>query len=174
MNIRKLSIITLTLMAVSSSAVFADSISISDPLLVGAKAAAADNAPTVEEMLTYAIQDELLAKAEYNAILDAYGNQRVFSNILRAEETHIALLKPLLSDYAIPVAVEDGLPNPLLPTSLKEAYAIGVQAEIDNIAMYEDFLEKDLPADVKAVFVRLMNASKSHLKAFERNLSRYN
>jgi hypothetical protein len=49
-----------------------------------------------------------------------------------------------------------------------------VQAEIDNIAMYESFLEKELPADVAGLFAELKRASENHLRAFQNNLSRYN
>ena len=45
------------------------------------------------------------------------------------------------------------------PEEIKSALGIGVQAEIDNIAMYEAFLQTDLPADVRDVFERLTTAS---------------
>ena len=38
--------------------------------------------------------------------------------------------------------------------------------------MYDAFLKKDLPKDVRAVFTRLRDASKNHLAAFNRNLQR--
>ena len=37
-------------------------------------------------MLTYAIQDEYLAHAEYDYILKNFGDQRPASNIIKAEE----------------------------------------------------------------------------------------
>jgi Uncharacterized protein domain (DUF2202). len=40
--------------------------------------------------------------------------------------------------------------------------------------MYENFLKEDLDEDVKLVFERLLNASKNHLQAFERQVDRYN
>jgi len=57
---------------------------------LGAKAAAADENYTLEEMLTYAIQDEYLAKAEYAAIIDTFDVTRPYTNIIRAENNHIA------------------------------------------------------------------------------------
>jgi hypothetical protein len=48
----------------------------------------------------------------------------------------------------------------------------GVQAEIDNIAMYDSFLQQTLPEDVKLVFVELRDASKNHLASFQRQLKR--
>src|SRR6056297_1714817 len=61
----------------------------------GALGAKQDEDYTLEEMLIYAIQDEYLARAEYELIMNEFGEQRPFSNIIRAEEYHIELLKPL-------------------------------------------------------------------------------
>ena len=55
-----------------------------------------------------------------------------------------------------------------LPESLNEAYKAGVKAEIENIAMYERFLQQELPKDVRQVFESLKNASENHLRAFRR------
>jgi len=41
---------------------------------------------TLEEMLRYALQDEYLARAEYELIMKEYGTMRPFSNIMSAEE----------------------------------------------------------------------------------------
>ena len=58
-------------------------------------------------MLTYAIQDEYLAKAEYAKITEALGNVRPFANIINAEQTHIVALENLLKTYGIAVPVND-------------------------------------------------------------------
>ncbi|NCB36222.1 MAG: hypothetical protein EOM58_09285, partial [Clostridia bacterium] len=47
---------------------------------------------TLEQMLTYAMQDEYMAQAEYAAIIAAYGDNTPFANIINAEKTHVALL----------------------------------------------------------------------------------
>lgn len=133
----------------------------------GASAAMADTSLTLADMLTYALQDEYAAKAEYAAIQDAYGTVRPYSNIERSEDTHITLLKPLFTAYEISLPANDAAAHVVLPTSLAQSYAIGVDAEIRNIAMYEAFLSRDLPEDVRTVFERLMSASESHLAAFE-------
>ena len=50
-------------------------------------------------MLTYAIQDEYLALAEYELIIEKYGSMRPFSNIINSEKTHIDMfLKKELPD----------------------------------------------------------------------------
>lgn len=149
--------------AASTAAVMADEAAL------GAKAAQADQRVTIQEMLTYAIQDEYLARAEYSAIIQAFDVDRPFTNIIRAESSHIVELEPLLEAYQVPAAdVAAITAMAATPATLAEAYATGVIAEKDNIAMYESFLKQDLPADVRAVFENLRDGSLRHLAAFER------
>lgn len=139
---------------------------------IGAAAAKNDKDLTLSEMLTYSIQDEYLAHAEYEYILKTFGNQRPFSNIIKAEESHISMLKPILQKYNIEIPVDNSKDHLIIPKNINESLEAGVQAEIDNIAMYEQFLKLELPEDVKTLFVELMNASKSHLDAFQKNLNK--
>ena len=139
----------------------------------GAMGAEADKSPNLETMLTYAIQDEYLAKAEYELIMGEYGTIRPFSNIARAEEQHISYLLELFESLDLKVPEDTAGEHVVLPADLKSAFVTGVQAEIDNIAMYESFLSRELPDDVREVFESLMNASKNHLRAFRNNLRRY-
>lgn len=133
--------------------------------LTGAKAALADANPDLAAMLVYAMQDEQLALAEYRAIIAKMGAVRPFSNIVRAEESHVGYLEDLFAAHrvALPTAA---LPAPALPRDLAAALEAGRQAEIDNIAMYDRFLARTLPADVRQVFEQLKAASQNHLRAF--------
>jgi hypothetical protein len=141
--------------------------------LFGAKGAQQSSDPTLEQMLTYAIQDEYLARAEYRFIINEYGSIRPFSNIIQAEEQHINMLVPLFTKYGFAVPEDNAAEHIVVPKDLKEALETGVQAEIDNIGMYETFLNRPLPDDVRDVFERLKNASGNHLQAFRNALSRY-
>ncbi len=134
----------------------------------GTAGALADDSYRLEEMLTYAIQDEYLAQAKYTAIAEANNNANPFSNIAEAEATHINELLPLFEKNGIKVPVNDSSDRVTLPDSLAASYAMGIEGETQNISMYKRFLEEEvLPADVKAVFERLMAASEEHLQAFE-------
>ena len=126
---------------------------------------------TTEQMLTYAIQDEYFALAEYQAIIAKYGAARPFTNIMKAEQHHIDLLKPLFAAYEAALPENDAASQVALPETLTLAYETGVKAEIRNIAMYAAFLTQTLPADVKAVFTSLKAASENHLSSFERKSS---
>ncbi|BFM48229.1 DUF2202 domain-containing protein [Marinomonas sp. THO17] len=144
----------------------------------GADAAKQNKSPSIQQMLDYAIQDEYLARSEYELIMDKFGEQRPFSNIIRSEETHIKWLKEVYNNHSIPIPHDNSANHVELPKSLKDAFAIGVQAEIDNIAMYDSFLKNPLLEqadndDIKSTFTKLMQASKNHLSAFEKGLSRH-
>jgi hypothetical protein len=132
-----------------------------------------DETYTLDQMITMAITDEYLAHKEYEIILDAYGNINPFANIINAEVSHIQELLPLFEAYDVSVPVDNAASLVALPSTLQEAYEIGVQAEVNNIGMYESFLKQDLPQDVRDVFEALMAASENHLQAFSRNASKY-
>jgi hypothetical protein len=138
----------------------------------GAAGALSDTDLTTEEMLVYAMQDEHLAHGEYVHILTIFGNQNPFTNIIKAEEKHIADLGVLFGKYNVPVPEDASASHLIVPESVKMALETGVQAEISNIAMYAHFLEQSLPADVKDVFTLLLKGSESHLAAFQKNLGK--
>lgn len=131
---------------------------------------------SLEQMLTYAIQDEYLARSEYAMITERYGNLRPFSNIRRAEERHIQELTGLFSAYGLRAPEDLSGGRVVLPPDLKTALETGVKAEVDNIAMYQAFLgtaaSAPLPDDVREVFEQLKSASQNHLRAFQTKLSR--
>lgn len=148
-----------------------------DSSLRGAAAAKADASPTVEAMLRYAIEDEYLAHAEYAAIIAKFGAQNPFSNIIASEETHIAWLSAEYAARKLSVPADEGAKHVVMPATLEDAFKAGVQAEIDNIAMYDRFLKDPLIAKaenaaVRDLFTRLRDASKNHLRAFENGLNR--
>jgi hypothetical protein len=171
MNMKNMKKLTALLMAVlligamSATAFAADT-------EFGSAAVTEDKTYTLSEMLTYAIEDEYLAHAEYEKIIDSFGAQTPFTNILKAEETHIARLEPLFTEYGVTKPEDNADSYTVVPSSLLEAMKTGVTAEINNIAMYEKFLSQDLPDDVRLVFTALKNASENHLAAFERGVDR--
>lgn len=146
--------------------------------LYGNAAAKADNNLTIESMLTYAIQDEYLARAEYVAIMAKFGQMPPYSNIKESEEQHIEWLKQMFATLKLTVPADKASQYIHVPATLKEAAQTGVQAEIDNIAMYERSLAQPILKDPKYaaivdLFTRLRDASRNHLEAFQRQLAKY-
>ena len=171
-RMRTLTVVGLALLMVFGTFGFAGSAAWAGEADYGAAGAASGGDWTREELLGYARGDEQLARAEYEKIMDVFGEQRPFSNIMKAEETHIELLLPLFEAYGLEAPEDVSGAHVVIPETLAEAFETGVQAEIHNIAMYEQFLKEDLPEDVEEAFEALMKASESHLKAFERGTDR--
>ena len=126
-----------------------------------------------------ALDDEHKAWSTYNAILQKHGDVRPFSNIIHAEKRHADMLEDLLIKYRQPIPqnpYETGTkPRPKAPNTLLEACEIGVEAEIENVALYNNRLlpmVKNYP-DIEAILVQLRDASgQRHLPAFKRCVSR--
>ncbi len=138
----------------------------------GSKGALADSDLSLEDMLAYAIQDEYTARGEYEAIISTFGSLAPYTNIIKSETSHISSLTTLYETYGLIAPADDSKSHLVIPESLLAAAQTGVQAEIDNIAMYEKFLSTDLPDDVRQVFESLKDASYNHLAAFEKQVSK--
>lgn len=133
-----------------------------------------DDAPELQDMLKYALEDELIAYSTYEEIVKAFDVLRPFTNIMKAEQTHIEMVEELMKNYNLDIPEIDSSSHITLPVSLEDAFKFGVQAEIENIALYEKFLDGDIPDDVRAVFEYLIAGSENHLSAFERQVERDN
>lgn len=134
----------------------------------GAKGALQEEAYTLEEMLQYALQDERMAQAEYEAIMTTLDVEQPFSHILEAEKRHEQAIIDVYEAKGIEIPEFDAATYVTIPETLEEAYQVGIQAEKDNIAMYDAFLAQDLDEDVQMTFEALKRASEFHLRAFSR------
>lgn len=125
--------------------------------------------------LNEALQDEYKARATYAKVIATFGEVRPFSNIIHAESQHIAALVGLYNQYGLPVPEDTWYERVPVFSSLEEACAGAVQAEVDNAALYDAIAVKVGNADLIRVFAALKDASLSrHLPAFERCLERGN
>lgn len=129
----------------------------------------------VENALLSALEDEYHAEAFYAAVIDAFGPVRPFTNIIGAEQTHSSALASLMLSYgmAVPANTQIGATGIVdsVPASLSEACAAGAEAEIANMALYNDALLPAVSAypDIVSVMQSLSAASQQrHLPAFER------
>ncbi len=143
----------------------------SDPVTVSGSSDVPISGDTasLNTFLTAAIHDEYKARDTYRAVINTLGQVRPFVNIINAEEQHISLLANLFNSHglSVPQDTVGGLPS---PASLGAACSLGVQAEIDNAALYDSLLSgtTNYP-DVQAVFRQLQSASlDQHLPAFQR------
>lgn len=124
----------------------------------------------VHQALCAALDDEYKARATYAAVIDRFGPVRPFVNIIQSEQRHINALQMLLRrrGWAIPDDPYGG--RVAAPPSLEEACRLGVQAELDNVALYDRLNDLAWGDDeVLTVFANLREASQHrHLPAFQR------
>lgn len=121
------------------------------------------------EALKLALVDEYRAWSTYETVIADFGAVRPFTNIQRAEENHIAALVALFNRYGLEVPVNEFAGNIPAFDTLAEACEAGVQAEIDNAALYDQLLSMVENPELVQVFTSLQEASQTkHLPAFER------
>jgi hypothetical protein len=128
----------------------------------------------LRDVLVEAIDDEYKARATYRRVIEKFGEVRPFINIVEAESRHVEALLPLFAKYDIEVPVDNWYQQVQVPDSLQQACQAGVDAEIDNAAMYERLLSRtEAYPDIQHVLLRLQAASaENHLPAFQRCLER--
>lgn len=120
-----------------------------------------------------ALDDEYKARATYRAVIDAFGPVRPFVNIVEAEERHARALIALLRRHGAAVPDDPWPARVPAPASIDAACRAGVEAEIENEAMYARLLAQIDAPDAARIMRRLQAASRdNHLPAFRRCLAR--
>ena len=98
---------------------------------------------------------------------------RPFVNIVEAEDRHARALLALFARFGVEPPPDTWSERVAAPRTLLEARRAGVDAEIENEAMYERLLRRTNDPAVVAVMRRLQRASQErHLPAFRRCLER--
>jgi hypothetical protein len=121
------------------------------------------------DALLMALDDEYKAWSVYDQVVADFGWVRPFSSIRRAEERHIDALETLFDRYGLDVPENEWPGNVPTFISLGEACEAGVQAEIDNAALYDQLFSMVENPTVIRVFTSLQQASHTkHLVAFQR------
>ncbi len=120
------------------------------------------------EALRIALDDEYKAWSVYEQVITDFGAVRPFTSIQRAEESHIRALLTLFDRYGLDAPGNEWLGQVPSYGTLAEACEAGVQAEIDNGALYGELFSMVDNPDVVRVFTALQRASETrHLPAFE-------
>ncbi|GAA4399333.1 hypothetical protein GCM10023168_06470 [Fodinibacter luteus] len=137
----------------------------------------------VATALTFAREEERMARDLYAALAAEYDGARPFSTITRSEDRHFDAIGTLLDRYDVTdpsagkaagsyavEAVQDLYDGWLEEgrTSLDAAYRVGVELEQRDIDDLEKSIADDLPSDVDVVLGHLLEGSKHHLAAYER------
>jgi hypothetical protein len=136
---------------------------------VGVPLIGGDLSELEEKALLMALEDEYKAWSVYDQVIADFGAVRPFTSIQKAEENHIAALVTLFEGYGLDVPANEWVGNVPTFDTLAEACEAGVQAEIDNAALYDQLFSMVDNPDLVRVFTALQSASQDqHLPAFER------
>ncbi|MGA9774499.1 MAG: hypothetical protein WBU92_01095 [Candidatus Dormiibacterota bacterium] len=105
--------------------------------------------------------------ATYQNVVKALGNVGPFSNVITAEQQHVATIKTLLTSYGL--EVPSAASGQSAPATLTAACTLGQTTEQNLVAMYDDQAPAvSAYADVVRAFANLKEASlDSHLPAFQ-------
>jgi len=134
--------------------------------------------------LLFMAEEEKLAGDVYQALNEKW-NLRVFDNIGKAERTHEAAIKTLLTRYSLPDPTRGAgefsndtmqvLYDDLVirgSASARDALQVGAAVEeIDILDLKERMAQTD-KADILMVYANLEKGSENHLRAFVNNLQR--
>ena len=129
-------------------------------------------APETQQAMVEAIQDEYRARALYQAIIEKFGVIRPFSKIIHSETRHAEHLSQLFRKYNLPIPEDTFAYQVDAPATVQEACRMAIAAEIDNVEMYDRFLDFVQEDDLRTTFTQLRSISLNrHKPAFERCLN---
>lgn len=137
-------------------------------------ATATGQSPQDVAALQEALDDEYRAEATYAAIIERFGEIRPFINIIQAERRHAERAKAEMDRLGIEyAAVNPFIGTIAAPDTVLAACEAAVQAEVDNIALYDRLLPQIEDPQVHATLTALQGASQErHLPAFRRCVDR--
>lgn len=133
-------------------------------------------------------EEEKLARDVYNHLYGKWGS-RVFLNISSSEQTHMDAVLMLLQKYGIDDPVGSNEPGKFLNADLQRMYnqlvALGQKSALDAFkagATIEDLDIYDLKRiskqvdnlDILLVYGNLERGSRNHMRAFTRNIEKFN
>jgi hypothetical protein len=136
--------------------------------------------------LTLMREEEKLARDVYTFFYETY-RTRIFSNIAASEQKHMGAIEILLDRYGLPDPADNRIPGEFQNEELRALYleltAQGGQSMVEALKVGVIIEEKDIAdlqaglavaehADIKTVYLNLLSASGSHLKAFISALSK--
>ena len=126
------------------------------------------DAATVQA-LTRALSDERDAQHRYEAVMKKHGRRRPFSRIIEAEHRHEEALVRHFKRKGIAVPKREEPKVVSVADSFVEACRRAIEAEKENVALYDALLKEVTDQGVRKTMQKLRAASlKRHLPAFQR------
>ena len=136
--------------------------------------------------MKYMLEEEKMARDVYE-FLDNKWDLMVFNNIKQSEQHHMDMVEYLLNTNKISYQLSDErglfynvqlqkLYNDLIEKGLKSKYdalEVGKMIEVTDIEDLEKAKTNTSNSEIIDVYSRLLFASNNHLRAFNRNLSKF-
>jgi hypothetical protein len=138
--------------------------------------------------LLHMLEEEKLARDVYLTLFEEWGH-RLFRNIARSENRHMNAVRVMIQKYGLVDPVLDDtvgiftdpemqrLYNELTfqaRASLQAAFEVGAIIEDLDIYDLRKYLKKADNQDVRVLFQNLQKGSRNHMRAFVRQMERYN
>lgn len=123
--------------------------------------------PLVHQAVRIALYDEYAARSFYTRVIEAFGEQSPFVNIVRSEAQHVSALLGVCERFGIPRPL-DPFPQEtrVEPTWLANCQR-AVAGEVANVHLYAYLLNQVAEPEVRRVFENLQAAAlQNHLPAF--------
>ena len=118
--------------------------------------------------LDAAYSDEFVAYTRYKSATAQFGPVRPFSNLLSAEERHLAILEQQYTNFGFDVPTPNLRPLRTF-SSIQNACEVSIVAERKNVALYDRLLLEVTDPSVRDVFLFLRTASfERHIPALQR------
>lgn len=146
------------------------------------------NLPIKQEIkdMKYLLEEEKVARDVYT-FLDDQWHLRIFNNIKQSEQRHMDIMKDLLATNQVNYSISDqpgefhnkklqALYDSLTEKgskSVHEALEVGKSIEIEDIKDLEEAIKHTTNENSKDAYSRLLFGSHNHLRAFNRNLTRF-
>ncbi len=127
--------------------------------------------PVLQQALRIALYDEYAARAYYAAVVQAFGPQPPFVNIVQSEVRHSEALSRLCERYGVPRPIDPFPAETTVAPTWRANLERGAAGEIANIRLYDYLLGFVAEPDVRQVFASVQAASfNNRLPAFRRAL----
>jgi rubrerythrin len=125
------------------------------------------------QALLEALDDEHKAWAIYDQVMTDLGDVRPFSRIRESEARHIGALTTFARRHGVEVPSNPWVGRAPRFASVREACEAGIQAEVENEALYARLLAETSDSELRSIFTALQRASQErHLPASRRCASR--
>ncbi len=140
-----------------------------------------------EKGLLHMVEEEKLARDVYLALFEEWGH-RIFRNIARSENRHMNSVRVLIQKYGLADPVRDDTVGVFTDPEMQQLYneltyqarsslqaALEVGAIIEDLDIYDlqKYLKKSDNEDIRVLFQNLQKGSRNHMRAYIRQLERY-